>query len=93
MRYVVTYDVPSDRVRARIAKLLEGYGRRVQYSVFECDLSDAHLAKLMERLPRTLGASGAGTILIYRVCRDCIGASRIIGDVEAHPTGPCFIVD
>lgn len=93
MRYVVTYDVPSDRVRTRIAKLLEGYGRRVQYSVFECDLNEAHLAKLMERLRRALGANSAGTIRVYRVCQDCIGASRVVGDADVNPVGPCFIVD
>jgi CRISPR-associated protein Cas2 len=32
MLVVVTYDVPDDKRRLKLAKLLEGYGRRVQYS-------------------------------------------------------------
>ena len=38
--YLVCYDITSDRVRNKIVKTLEGYGRRVQYSVFECDLDE-----------------------------------------------------
>jgi CRISPR-associated protein Cas2 len=37
--YVISYDVPDDKLRKKIADLLEGYGQRVQYSVFECQLS------------------------------------------------------
>ena len=36
--YVVSYDITSDRLRNKIAKTLEGYGTRIQYSVFECRL-------------------------------------------------------
>lgn len=48
--YVVTYDIPSDKRRQKVAKLLEGYGRRVQYSVFECLLSEVKYEELQKRL-------------------------------------------
>lgn len=50
--YVVTYDVPCDKRRRKIAKLLEGYGQRVQYSVFECVLTDRKYQELKQRLQR-----------------------------------------
>ena len=34
-RYIAAYDVADDRIRSRIARLLEGYGHRLQESVFE----------------------------------------------------------
>jgi CRISPR-associated protein Cas2 len=37
--YVISYDIPDDKRRKKIADLLEGYGQRVQYSVFECQLN------------------------------------------------------
>ena len=37
--YVISYDIPDDKRRKKIADLLEGYGQRVQYSVFECPLN------------------------------------------------------
>ena len=43
--YVVTYDIPNDKRRKKVSDLLEGYGRRVQYSVFECLLTSANRIK------------------------------------------------
>ena len=34
-RYVATYDISDDRRRARVARVLSGYGERIQCSVFE----------------------------------------------------------
>ena len=33
--WVVAYDSPNTRRRRKLAKLLEGYGERLQWSVFE----------------------------------------------------------
>ena len=35
LTYIVCYDVENDRRRARVAQILESYGERIQYSVFE----------------------------------------------------------
>ena len=50
--YIVTYDVPCDKRRRKIAKLLEGYWQRVQYSVFECVLADNKYHELKQRLKK-----------------------------------------
>jgi CRISPR-associated protein Cas2 len=39
-RYLVAYDIRDDRRLRSIAGCMEGYGTRIQYSVFVCDLSD-----------------------------------------------------
>ena len=39
-RYLVAYDIRDDRRLRSIAGCVEGYGTRIQYSVFVCDLSD-----------------------------------------------------
>jgi CRISPR-associated protein Cas2 len=36
---VIVYDIPDNKRRTKLANFLEGYGRRVQYSVFECFIS------------------------------------------------------
>jgi CRISPR-associated protein Cas2 len=38
-RFLVAYDIRDHRRLRRIAGCMEGYGLRVQYSVFVCDLS------------------------------------------------------
>jgi CRISPR-associated protein Cas2 len=48
--YLVCYDVTEDRERNRVAKLVEGYGLRIQFSVFECRLSRSALAELQRQL-------------------------------------------
>ena len=45
-RYLVTYDVAQDRRRTRLAKELEHYGDRIQYSVFLFDISPAAMLRL-----------------------------------------------
>ena len=48
--YIVTYDIPSDKRRKKVSDLLEGYGKRVQYSVFECVLPVNKFQELKKRL-------------------------------------------
>lgn len=45
-RFVVAYDVRSDVRRTRVAKTLESYGDRIQYSVFLLDVNPAKLIRL-----------------------------------------------
>lgn len=52
--YAIAYDIPDDRRRKKIADLLEGYGQRVQYSVFECVLSPAKYKELTTKLRKII---------------------------------------
>jgi CRISPR-associated protein Cas2 len=64
---VVAYDIEDDRRRARIARTLEGYGERVQYSVFECEIEERHLQRLVRTLQRMMEPGDA--VRIYRMPR------------------------
>lgn len=44
--WVIAYDSPSDKRRRKLAKVLEGYGERLQRSVFECRLHPHQLKRL-----------------------------------------------
>lgn len=48
--YVVVYDIPDNKRRQKVHDLLEGYGKWVQYSTFECVLSRKKFKELKERL-------------------------------------------
>lgn len=50
MRYVVSYDVSSTRMRNLISKTLEEFGERVQFSVFECELDRDQYSNLIAKL-------------------------------------------
>jgi CRISPR-associated protein Cas2 len=45
--YIICYDIEDNRRRNKVSKLLESYGSRLQYSVFEVTfLEDRELQKL-----------------------------------------------
>lgn len=50
--YLIIYDISNDKRRYKIAKLLEGYGKRVQMSAFECWLNDRLYKKLNNSLDK-----------------------------------------
>lgn len=49
-RYLVAYDISSDKRLRRVHRTMRGFGDALQYSVFQCDLSDVERMKLEEAL-------------------------------------------
>ena len=49
-RYLVSYDISHPKRLRRVAKTCEGFGSRLQYSVFECPLDDLRFQKLRAEL-------------------------------------------
>ena len=50
VRYLVSYDIANPKRLRRVARTLEGFGVRLQYSVFECPLDELRLATLKAEL-------------------------------------------
>jgi CRISPR-associated protein Cas2 len=76
MVVVVCYDVRNNRRRLRLYRLLEGFGRPVQRSVFECDLRPAELGRLQARVGRIVSGD-EDLVRYYVLCESCVG--RIAG--------------
>jgi len=66
-KYIVSYDISSQKERSQVSKILIGYGFRVQKSVFECLLSPAAKIRLIDELGRV--DLRTGFIYIYRVSK------------------------
>lgn len=49
-RYLVSYDIRDPKRLRKVASILEGFGTRVQYSLFECPLDEMLLAKAKAEL-------------------------------------------
>jgi CRISPR-associated protein Cas2 len=58
--YLVTYDISNDRRRKKVSDILEGYGRRVQYSVFECRLPREKYREMKDRLMKVVNVEKDG---------------------------------
>src|SRR5437588_6452951 len=48
--YVVAYDISSDKRWRRVFRLMHGYGRWLQLSVFQCRLTAQRRAEMARRL-------------------------------------------
>ena len=77
--YVISYDIVADKLRNKIAKTLEDFGRRVQYSVFECNLDEAKYRELHARLALLMTDVEEGSIREYQICQTCEKRTVVIG--------------
>lgn len=48
---LVIYDIVSNKKRTKFAKIMEGYGNRIQKSGFEISVSEAKFNELLEIIP------------------------------------------
>ena len=78
MFLVVSYDIADDRRRSRVAKLMEYFGRRVQYSVFDCILDEGKLQKLKRGLLKVIDPK-EDSIRVYRLCQRDRESIEVIG--------------
>jgi CRISPR-associated protein Cas2 len=76
--YVIAYDIPSNKRRKKVSDLLEGYGRRVQYSVFECILSAEQYAELQRRMRPRLNLE-EDSVRFYPLSRHTLAQVEVWG--------------
>lgn len=77
--YLISYDIADNRIRGKIAKELSGYGKRVQYSVFECRITDQQYRELYQKLVTLMMEEKEGSIRIYNICGKCERKLNTIG--------------
>ena len=63
-RYIVSYDIADPKRLRQVARILGGYGTRIQYSVFECPLDPLRLEKLKAHLKETLNRDADQVLFI-----------------------------
>ena len=76
--YLIAYDITDEKRLARIAKLMESYGVRVQKSIFEAALSSAKLNELKWRALQILDPVVDG-IKFFKLCERCEQKISVIG--------------
>lgn len=76
--YIIVYDIPSDKRRLKVSNLLEGYGKRVQYSVFECVLTQVKYDELRQRLKKKVKLT-EDNVRFYPLSRHTLGQVEVWG--------------
>jgi CRISPR-associated protein Cas2 len=76
--YVIAYDIPDDKRRTKVHKLLSAYGQWTQYSLFECFLSRLQRIELMHQLQLLLDPQ-TDSLRFYLLCDACAERVQTVG--------------
>ena len=96
MDVLITYDIAdtdtagAPRLR-RIAEVCEKYGQRVQFSVFECRLSKARLARFMGEIGDIIDRD-RDSVRVYRFPGGIEAATQRLGRCEEHLLGKPWVL-
>lgn len=79
--YVVAYDIGDDKRRAKVVKLMESIGTRMNFSVFECMLTDIQYQNMCKRLAKCV-VKREDWVNIYPLCTECFARIRYIPEIK-----------
>jgi CRISPR-associated protein Cas2 len=84
--WLVSYDVRDPVRLRRAAKILEGTGQRMQYSVFRCWMNATQMQKLRWELTEVLAAED--DVLIIPLCTRCVEGMETTHSAQNLPNWP-----
>ncbi|MEM9817484.1 MAG: CRISPR-associated endonuclease Cas2 [Cyanobacteria bacterium P01_D01_bin.6] len=91
MLVLVVYDIPDDKRRTKLATFLEGYGRRVQYSVFECFMTLPEMNRLSEALQHKVNPK-EDNLRLYWITKESVAKALTIGSPPPAAPPDFYIV-
>ncbi|MEM6838071.1 MAG: CRISPR-associated endonuclease Cas2 [Cyanobacteria bacterium P01_C01_bin.120] len=91
MMTLVVYDIADNRRRTRLAKFLEGHGRRVQESVFECFLTLEEMRRLHQMVTGRVNPK-EDNVRFYWIGAGALAQSLTIGSALPEPAPPAYFL-
>ncbi len=88
---LVIYDIPDNKRRTKLATFLEGYGRRVQKSAFECFLSLDEMKKLHNQVNRRVKPE-EDNVRFYWIAADAMPRTLTIGSKPPTPPPDVYVI-
>jgi CRISPR-associated protein Cas2 len=85
--YLVCYDVRDDKRLRKVAKHLEGYGSRLQYSVFRCWLSPRQMERLRFELTQDFVTTD-DDVMFIPICARCVEGLAVTHTSTKKPDWP-----
>lgn len=71
MKYIICYDITENKIRQRVAKLLETWAARVQNSVFIGELTVRQAASLQQEILRLTKKAREPLLMMVPLCATC----------------------
>jgi len=91
MLTVVAYDIADPKRLARVAKICQDFGVRVQYSIFECHLPEDEFEDLWLSLLETIDES-EDRIVAYKLDARCARQTMTAGTMVCSERVVCYLV-
>ena len=102
--YIISYDISANKARNKLVKILEGYGKRFQYSVFICGLTKEIADELRDKIVEFMlwkqkrearhfeeaMRSVNDSIAVFLLCGQCVSKIRFFG--RETDTGKSHVV-
>jgi CRISPR-associated protein Cas2 len=90
MLVLLAYDITHSRRLQKVAKTCEGFGVRVQYSLFECHLTERELDDLWARLLGLIDET-EDRIVAYRLDGHSSTLTRTAGTMICSEKAVCYL--
>jgi CRISPR-associated protein Cas2 len=88
---IVVYDIPNDKRRTKLSKFLEAYGRRVQFSVFECFISLEEMRQLHQKLKKFIVPT-EDNVRFYWLFAEAMSMTLTIGSEKPEPPPKFYVI-
>jgi CRISPR-associated protein Cas2 len=81
MNILICYDISDNKRRRKVYKLLESYGIRTQYSIFELEVNKFEKDNIKEKILNILDQE-TDRIYFFTLCKECKEKIDRIGNYE-----------
>lgn len=88
---VVVYDISNDKRRVKLSNFLEGYGHRIQFSVFECFISLEEMRQLHQKVKK-LVLPKEDNVRFYWISNDALSIVLTIGSQKPEPPPQYYVI-
>lgn len=92
MKVIICYDIEDDKQRRKLVKYLESFAYRLQYSVFECELSAKELTLRRFELQDLLQGIERPKFTMITLCNDCVSKIWQLGTAREEKPRQCIIL-
>ena len=91
MLSLVAYDITSAKRLAKVARVCEDYGVRVQYSLFECRLEEKEFREFWLRLTGEIDPT-EDRVVAYKIDAKCAKDTLTAGTMVCSEKVVCYLV-
>ena len=88
---LVAYDIAEPKRLARVARICEDHGVRIQYSLFECRLTEADFAGFWGKLLKQINGQ-EDRLVAYKIDARCARETLTAGTMVRSDKVLCYLV-